>query len=163
MKKINVEYIAIDCITPYARNAKKHPMSQVEHIANSIREFGFKQPIVIDEHNVVVIGHGRLLAAKELQMSEVPCIRAEGLTQQQINALRLADNKTNESEWELGLLDVELDDITDMDMGLFGFDSLSTQAQESCEALDLDDVTASDKQKITCHCPKCGFIFEVNN
>ena len=85
-------------ITPYAKNAKKHPKEQVEHIANSIKEFGFQQPLVVDKNNVLVIGHGRLLAAKKLKMQTVPVVCAEDLTDEQIAALRLADNKTNESE-----------------------------------------------------------------
>ena len=105
---------------------KKHPAEQVEHIANSIREFGFQQPIVVDKDNVVVIGHGRLLAAKKLNMDSVPCVRADDLTDEQIKALRLADNKTNESEWDFDLLDMELSDI-EIDMEQFGFD------------LDIDD------------------------
>ena len=109
-------------IKPYKQNAKKHPADQVEHIANSIREFGFRQPLVIDKDNVLVIGHGRLLAAKKLGIAEVPCVRADDLTEEQIKALRLADNKTNESEWDFDLLGGELDDILDIDMSQFGFD-----------------------------------------
>lgn len=120
---MNIENVPVANIKPYERNAKKHPAEQVEHIANSIREFGFKQPLVIDKDNVLVIGHGRLLAAQKIGMDTVPCVRADDLTEEQIKALRLADNKTNESDWDTGLLDVELDDITDIDMGLFGFES----------------------------------------
>lgn len=118
---MNIENIPVRDIKPYEKNAKKHSAEQVEHIANSIKEFGFKQPLVVDADNVLVIGHGRLLAAKKLGMKEVPCVRADDLTPEQIKALRLADNKTNESDWEAELLNIELDDITDIDMGLFGF------------------------------------------
>jgi DNA modification methylase len=121
--KMQVEYVPIDSIKPYEKNAKKHPDEQVEHIANSIKEFGFRQPLVIDKDNVVVIGHGRLLAAKKLGIAEVPVLRADDLTEAQINALRLADNKTNEPEWDFSMLEAELDDLRlDFDMSDFGFD-----------------------------------------
>lgn len=123
---MNIQQISINDLKPYPQNAKKHPAEQVEHIANSIREFGFQQPIVVDKDNVVVIGHGRLLAAKKLNMDSVPCVRADDLTDEQIKALRLADNKTNESKWDFDLLDMELSDI-EIDMEQFGFD------------LDIDD------------------------
>ena len=118
---MKISEIDIKQIIPYAKNAKKHPEEQVERIANSIREFGFKQPLVIDKDNVLVIGHGRLAAAKRLGFDKVPCIMADDLTEEQIKALRLADNKTNESDWDFDFLDVELDDITDIDMSQFGF------------------------------------------
>ena len=120
---MKVEYLAVNEIKPYEKNAKKHPVEQVELIANSLREFGWRQPLVVDADNVLVIGHGRLLAAKMLGMKTVPAVRADDLTDEQIKALRLADNKTNESEWDFDLLGGELDDIFDIDMEQFGFDS----------------------------------------
>lgn len=120
--ELKIEYIPVDELKPYEKNAKKHPAEQIEYIANSIREFGFRQPLVIDKDNVLVIGHGRLLAAKKLGLDTVPCVRADDLTEEQIKALRLADNKTNESEWDFDLLGGELDDIFDIDMSEFGFD-----------------------------------------
>ena len=121
-------------LIPYAKNAKKHPKEQVEHIAASIREFGFQQPIVIDKDNVVVIGHGRLLAAKKLKLTEVPCVRADSLSEEQIKALRLADNKTNESDWDIDLMQEDLSDILDIDMSDFSFDmSFSEEDTEIIE------------------------------
>lgn len=122
MENLKIEYLPVGSLKPYEKNAKKHPAEQVEHIANSIREFGFRQPLVIDKDNVLVIGHGRLLAAKKLGLDAVPCVRADDLTDEQIKALRLADNKTNESEWDFDLLGGELDNIFDIDMSEFGFD-----------------------------------------
>ena len=128
MKKMDIIYLPPGDLTPYAKNAKRHPDDQVQHIANSIREFGFRQPIVVDADNVVVIGHGRLLAAKKLGLDAVPVVRADDLTEAQIKALRLADNKTNESEWDFGLLDAELVDLSlDFDMADFGFEDVSAQ------------------------------------
>ena len=122
---MEIIYMSPGDLTPYAANAKKHPPEQVRHIANSIREFGFRQPIVVDANNVVVIGHGRLMAAKELGLETVPVVRADDLSEEQIKALRLADNKTNESEWELQALEAELAELelelSGIDMGAFGF------------------------------------------
>ena len=108
-------------LIPYAQNTKKHDQKQIDNVANSIRRFGWQQPIVIDENNVVVIGHCRLLAAKKLKQKEVPCTVASGLTDQEIRELRIADNKTNESPWDLEMLEVELPDL-DFDGFDFGFD-----------------------------------------
>ncbi len=118
---MKVKNISITEIKPYKKNAKKHPMEQVKHIANSIKEFGWQQPIVIDKNGEIVIGHGRYQAALYLGLDEVPVLRADDLTEEQIKALRLADNKTNESEWDNGLLSFELNEIVDIDMSDFGF------------------------------------------
>lgn len=127
-----------DELTPYPGNAKMHPADQIEHIANSIKSFGWTQPIVVDENNVVVIGHGRLMAAKELHLEKVPVVRRDDLTEEQINACRLADNKTNESPWDFVKLEEELAQlaIDGIDMSDFGFDS--AEVTEVPEHLDDD-------------------------
>ena len=151
---MNIQQISINDLKPYPQNAKKHPAEQVEHIANSIREFGFQQPIVVDKDNVVVIGHGRLLAAKKLNMDSVPCVRADDLTDEQIKALRLADNKTNESEWDFDLLDMELSDI-EIDMEQFGFDlDIDDEPQEVVE----DEVP----EEVETRC-KLGDLWQLGN
>ena len=119
---MNIEYLKTEDLIPYNKNAKRHPSDQVKKIAESIKQFGFQQPIVVDKDNVVVIGHGRLLASKRLKLSEVPVVRADELTDEQIKALRLADNKVSESKWNDSFLKIELDDIADIDMSDFGFD-----------------------------------------
>lgn len=125
MEELKIVYLPPGDLTPYPHNAKQHPDKQVEHIANSIREFGFRQPIVVDADNVVVIGHGRLLAAQKLGLDAVPVVRADDLTEEQIKALRLADNKTNESEWDFGELEAELAELAlDFDMSEFGFEDI---------------------------------------
>ena len=113
-------------LTPYPNNAKQHPPKQVEHIVNSIKQFGWQQPIVIDKDNVVIIGHGRLMAALEMGLDIVPVVCADTLTEEQVNALRLADNKTNESGWDFGKLEEELAQlaIDGIDMAQFGFDDM---------------------------------------
>ena len=148
MENLKIEYLPVGSLKPYEKNAKKHPAEQVEHIANSIREFGFRQPLVIDKDNVLVIGHGRLLAAKKLGLDAVPCVRADDLTDEQIKALRLADNKTNESEWDFDLLGGELDDIFDIDMEQFGFNLEEDDFDES----DLDDETEKENVIVSINC-----------
>ena len=128
MQKVEqVEWLSPDELVPYEMNAKTHPAEQVRHIANSIKSFGWTQPIVVDENNVIIIGHGRLMAAKELMLDKVPVVRRDDLPEDQVNALRLADNKTNESPWDFSKLEQELAamDIAGVDMGKFGFDDLS--------------------------------------
>ena len=140
MKDMEIVYLSPHELTPYPKNAKKHPDEQVEHIANSIREFGFRQPIVVDADNVVVIGHGRLLAAEKLGLDTVPVVRADDLSEEQIKALRLADNKTNESEWDLTELYDELAGLAlDFDMSDFGFEDLTGGGTSSSEASEDDD------------------------
>lgn len=119
---MDIQQIKTTDIKPYELNAKKHPQEQIDKIARSLSEFGWQQPLVIDRDNVLIIGHGRLLAAKQLGMSDVPCVRAENLTDEQVKALRLADNKIAESEWDGEKLLQSLEEISDLDMGDFGFD-----------------------------------------
>ena len=111
----------IENIKPYEKNAKKHPKKQVEQVAKSIKEFGFNQPIVIDKKGVIIVGHGRYEAAKLLGLSDVPVIEVE-LTEEQAKAYRLADNKLNESEWEMDLVIEELKGLDDDMLDLTGFD-----------------------------------------
>ena len=143
--KMTIEYLPVKQLHEYSRNAKKHPADQVKHIANSIREFGFRQPLVIDKDNVLVIGHGRLWAAKKLGLDAVPCVRADDLTEEQIKALLLADNKTNESEWDANILDGELGEIFDIDMSDFGFDLDDLSPDDFGEDFSLPD---GDKPEI---------------
>lgn len=112
-----IENVKVSDLIPYIRNNKEHDKEQVKMIANSIKEYGFNQPLCIDKNNVVVVGHGRLLAAKELKMDEVPCVRMEDLTEEQINKYRILDNKLNESEWDVLKLKEELNELGDMNFG----------------------------------------------
>ncbi len=106
-------------LIPYEKNAKKHDRRQIANVAESIRQYGFVQPVVVDRDGVIVIGHCRVLAAKKLGMAEVPCVSVEDLTPEQVNALRIEDNKANESPWDLGLLAEELPEL---DLSGFEFD-----------------------------------------
>lgn len=136
---MEVNYIEINKIKPYLRNAKKHPEEQVERIAESIKEFGFAQPLVVDKNNVLVIGHGRLEASKKLGYGKVPVVRLDQLSDEQIKALRLADNRTNESEWDMPLLNEELSGIFEIDMEKFGFNLDFMDEDEETEPKEEDD------------------------
>ena len=122
MADLRIENIRVADLIPYEKNPRKND-SAVDAAAASIREFGFKVPIIVDGENVIVCGHTRLKVAKKLKLASVPCIRADDLTEEQIKAFRLADNKTAElAEWDLDLLQGELTGIADLDMSSFGFD-----------------------------------------
>jgi len=113
--------IPIKDIKPYERNPRFND-NAVRAVANSIKEFGWQQPLVIDKNNIVVVGHTRLKAAEVLGMEKVPCVQAKGLTKAQIKAYRLADNKTADlSMWDYTFLDEELAALTEFDMEQFGF------------------------------------------
>ena len=117
---------AIDEISEYENNPRKND-DAVDAVAASIQNFGFKVPIIIDRNNIIVAGHTRLKAAKKLGLTLVPVITADDLTEEQIKAFRLADNKTAEiSKWDKKKLEEELEGINwdDIDMTLFGFDNI---------------------------------------
>ena len=120
--QLKIEYLPVTELKPYENNARKHAEADVEAIKKSIKEFGFNDPIGI-WHDTIVEGHGRLLAAQELEMLEVPVIRLDHMTDEERRAYALAHNKTAElSEWDFEMLDTELEDIFDIDMSQFGFD-----------------------------------------
>lgn len=116
---MEIKKVRLAEIVPYAKNAKKHDRKQIKNVAESIRQYGFVQPIVIDRDGVIVIGHCRALAAEALGLAEVPCVCVDDLTPEQVAALRLVDNKSNESDWDMGLLAQELDGL---DLSGFDFD-----------------------------------------
>ena len=115
-------------LTPYAGNAKKHDSTQIANVAESIKQFGFVQPIVIDRNGVIVIGHCRALAAKKLGMKEVPCVCVDDLTPEQVNALRIVDNKSNESPWDF---DVLHDELAELDLRDFDFSFIADEKKEN--------------------------------
>ena len=132
-------------LMPYAGNAKKHDSTQIANVAESIKQFGFVQPIVIDRDGVIVIGHCRALAAKKLGMEEVPCVCVDDLTPEQVNALRLVDNKSNESEWDFDILH---DELADLDLSGFDFDfGLEDEGENYSPDEFSDDFTLPDGDK----------------
>lgn len=129
---MNIIEKSIESIIPYDKNPRLNDEA-VKYVAESIKHFGFKVPIIIGQDNVIIAGHTRLKAAKELGYKTVPCIVADDLTPEQIKAFRLADNKVAEkAEWDMDKLNIELGEIPDIDMSAFGFD---------IEIDDMDEAT----------------------
>ena len=149
---MDVRNISVKDLIPYDRNTKKHDKTQINNVAESIKQYGFVQPIVIDKNNTVVIGHCRLLAAKQLKMKEVPCVCVEDLTEEQVKALRIVDNKSNESEWDLDILP---DELAELDLSDFYF---SFAVADDDELPDFEEESPKNNSKNdVCQCPKCGF------
>ena len=132
---MDVINISVKDLIPYERNTKKHDKTQINNVAESIKQYGFVQPIVIDKNNTVVIGHCRLLAAKQLKMKEVPCVCVEDLTEEQVKALRIVDNKSNESEWDFDILP---DELADLNLDDFDFDFGIDEEEEDFDENDLE-------------------------
>lgn len=113
-------------LKPYAKNTKKHDKTQIANVAESIKQYGFVQPIVVDKDNNIVIGHCRYEAAKKLKLETVPCVCVDELTDEQVKALRIVDNKSNESPWDMEFLADELAEIDlsdfDLDFGINAVD-----------------------------------------
>lgn len=151
MNELTIKYMAITDLKPYEKNARKHEEKDISAIMASIREFGFDDPVGIwSDENIIVEGHGRVMAAQRLGMTEVPCIRLDHLTDEQRRAYALAHNRTAElSEWDLIVRDDELQGITEIDMEQFGFDI--SEIEEPAEAVEDDydgDVPEEPKAKL---------------
>lgn len=148
--------VAVSELKAYENNPRNNEHA-VEKVAASIRDFGFKVPVVIDTDNVIVCGHTRVKAAQWLGLEVVPCIVADDLTPEQIKAFRLADNKTGEfADWDFAKLDAELSALSEMefDMSAFGFDTgAEKDDDEAPDAFDEYDDELETKHK----CPKCGY------
>lgn len=135
-------------IKPYHKNAKKHPQKQIEQIAASIKEFGMNQPIVVDKEGVIIVGHGRYQALQHLGMPVTDeMIRVVDLTEEQAKAYRLADNKLNESDWDMNLVIEELKDLPEVMIDLTGFDKdLILEPDEKDD--EVPDVPEEPKSKL---------------
>ena len=155
---MEIVYKKIGELKPYENNPRKNDEA-VDAVAASISEFGWKVPVVIDTDNVIVAGHTRYKAAKKLGIEDIPCIVADDLSDEQVKAYRLADNKVSElAGWDFTALAMELSEIPNIEMGRFGFD-------EEFDDSVLDDLftEAPDKEKEPkkVRCPHCGEWFEV--
>ena len=160
MEKIKIEYLKTYELIPYANNPRNNDEA-VDYVANSIKEFGFKVPCVIDNEKNVVCGHTRLKAAKKLGIKEVPCIIADDLTDEQIDAFRLADNKTGEiATWDFEKLEIELESISGIDMSDFGFEKVISFDESTFDDL-FTDAPKKEKEPKKIQCPHCGEWFEA--
>ena len=159
---MKIEFVKLGELQPYKNNPKLHPLSQVERIANSIGEFGFLVPVLVDSDRNIIAGHGRVLAAEKLGLEQIPVIRVEHLSEEQMRAYRIADNKLTESGWDLGLLESELDSLRDIgfDVDLTGFEDIELgelflnvdSETPPAEFKEFDDTIKTDNI-----CPKCGY------
>ena len=154
---MDIKNIAVKDLIPYEKNTKKHDDVQINNVAESIKQYGFVQPIVIDKNNVVVIGHCRLLAAKKLKMADVPCVCVEDLTEEQVKALRIVDNKSNESPWDFDFL---ADELAEISLNGFDFDfGIDTDAEEeSTEVVEVDVPEFDEDEEPTA---KFGQIYQL--
>lgn len=154
---MEIQNIKLENLKPYEKNPRKNDEA-VQYVAESIKQFGFKVPIIIDKNNVIVAGHTRFKAATQLGLKEVPCIVADDLTDEQIKAFRLADNKVSEkTEWDFELLDEELKGIIDINMEDLGFLNINDDIEWD-NIDDLSEEKYDEPQHRMLECPKCHHI-----
>lgn len=162
---MNVELWPIDRVIPYARNPRNND-DAIATVAASLAEFGWRQPIVVDDDGVIIVGHTRLKAAKQLGMTEVPVHVASGLTPAQVRAYRIMDNRSNENaSWDNELLKLEFDDLRleGFNLELTGFDSSAISGIESIGTFEPESSTQEidpDDYQMNTRCPRCGFEFD---
>lgn len=157
MEDLKIVELRTEQLIPYEKNPRKND-GAVESVANSIKEFGFVNPIIVNEKFVIIAGHTRLKAAKKLGLLKVPCVIVKGLTEEQEKALRIADNKTSElAEWDLDLLKAEIEDIINIDMTLFGFEEVAPEPAEVVE--DDYEPIFNEKETRT----KVGQLWKLGN
>lgn len=158
MVNMNVTEVALKDIRPYEKNPRYNDQA-VKPVMNSIQEFGFRNPIIVDKDNVIVCGHTRYKAAMKLKLKTVPVIKADDLTEEQIAAYRLADNKVaSVATWDQGFLSDELDRILDIDMSLFGFTAFGDDEPEPEEK----DMPEGHEEIITCSI-ESGEIYQLGD
>lgn len=160
MKIIEID---IDKIKPYTNNPRINE-NAVEKVAESIKQFGFKQPVVLDKNNIVVAGHTRLKASKKLNLKKIPCFYADDLTDEQIKAYRLADNKTGEfADWDIEKLNIELEELNNLDLSFdmsdFGFEEIEEDKKVEEDDFNADEAIESITEPVT----KRGYIYKLGN
>lgn len=165
---LEVAYVATTDLIPYANNPRTHSDQQVAQVAASIQEFGFNNPILIDEHNSIIAGHGRLAAAQKLEMNTVPTILLEGLSEAQRKAYVIADNKLTENGgWDYDILAVEIDRLKELDVNIdltgFGIEELQviTQDVDFAPAGEDEQGKLDELDPKWIDCPHCGKEFDM--
>lgn len=153
---MNIQQLPVSSLINYEFNARRHDQTQIDRIATSIKEFGFNQPVVVDESNIILVGHGRVAAARKLGLETIPVLKKEGLTESQKKAYRVLDNKLqNDSTWDLGNLELDLGFMEDsgIDLESWGLDSLRElfeQVAESPDGIDVSKIETQFRIEITC-------------
>lgn len=148
---MKIDYIKIADLKPYALNAKKHPQSQLEGMAESIKRFGFTQPVVVDSKNEIIIGHGRVEGAKIAGLKALPCIKRDDLSVQEIKALRIIDNRISETGWDNELLKLEFDEL-DFDLSVFNVDFKEFNFSGEVETKEEKEVVDQQQFMIVIDC-----------
>lgn len=161
---MQIEHIQLEVLIPYINNSRTHSDEQVAQIAASIREFGFNNPILVDKDNGIIAGHGRVMAARRLGLTEVPCVRLEHLTETQRKAYIIADNRLAlNAGWDNELLRIELNELdNNIDLNLLGFTVPELTIAMGFGA-DFEPGTQDDQgkldQKDPIVCPACSYEF----
>ncbi len=155
---MEIKELSLDEIKMYEKNARKNDKA-VEMVKQSIEDYGFRVPIIVDKDNVIIAGHTRYKAALQLELKKIPVITAEGLTEEQVKALRLADNKTAElSSWDFDRLEKEIDLIDDEKFLEIFYQNRYEDFEEYDGEINLDDF---DDEEFKYECPECGFKFNA--
>lgn len=164
---MNYEHAVMDisALIPYVNNSRTHSEEQVLQIASSIKEFGFTNPVLIDDEKSIIAGHGRVLAARKLGINEIPCIVLSGLSKAQKKAYVIADNQIAlNAGWDFDLLKVEIELLQefDYDLDLLGFDDSTIGSILSSKELmnDNDNFDSVDDHKTKNKCPRCSYEFD---
>jgi ParB-like chromosome segregation protein Spo0J len=167
MKNLKIEYIDINDLVLAKHNSRTHSAQQINQIADSIKEFGWTNPVLIDENNEIIAGHGRVLAAELMALDRIPCVRLKGLTKAQKKAYLIADNQLPlNAGWDLDQLKVEIGELKelDFDINLLGFDDeFLRELDENLNFDPSDKDSQGDLENLSpvyVVCPKCGHEFD---
>ena len=155
MPTLQINYKSTENLIPYANNSRTHSEDQINQVASSIKEFGFTNPVLIDEQGGIIAGHGRVMAAKKLGLAEVPTITLEGLTKAQVKAYVIADNQLAlNSGWDFDILNLEVESLTEMgfDVSLLGLSDLMPDELDEKENNSLSDVKDEDQFLLVIEC-----------
>lgn len=148
---MKITEVSVKELKPYAKNTKKHDKTQIANVAESIKQYGFVQPIVVDKDNSIVIGHCRYEAAKKLKLETVPCVCVDELTDEQVKALRIVDNKSNESPWDMEFL---ADELAEIDLSDFDLDF-------GINAVDENDIPNVEEKELK-PCKKVHYLITLD-
>lgn len=159
----NIKLIDLDKLKEYNNNPKEHPEKQIETLINSIKEFGFSVPIIIDKENEIIAGHARFEASKRLEIDKVPCIKRNDLSEEQVKAFRIADNKITESSWDYEQLALEFEQLEfeNYDLKKTGFNE--EEIENILEEAGFNEDPPEDFKEYDENietenkCPKCGY------